>query len=222
MLVNVKKFLRDADIKESLYPGKRIVKPCKQIGEYKNHCVVVNWRDPETITIDVQPGLSGKRVPDEILKKYPVCLQSQTHVEIKVTNDNDDDEDEDEEEGKSKGKSGGGGKKLARKKLDDVDIITARFGDSAEGSIPEAGKIKDMIVMGVEIAKESFGAAFKELTKQIHHAKITATEILSKAANMVTHVQPPSYVKPKGYETTKYDYDQEKNADIGLMKMSPG
>ena len=219
MRVNVKEFLVDADIKEALYPGKRIVKPCKQIGEYKNHCIVVDWRNPDTITIDVRPGLSGKQLAPEMIKKYPVCFQMPTSVKIDVTNDND--EDEEEEEGKSKGKSGGGGKKPAKKKLDDIELIAARFGDSAEGQIPALGEIKEMFVMGVEIAKEAFGAAFEELTKQINHAKIAATEILSKAADLVTRVQPPSFMEPKGDETTKYKYDREKNADIGF-KMTLG
>ena len=221
MRVDIKEFLDNAGIGDTLYPGKRIVKPCKHIGDYKNHCVVVNWRTPETITIDIRPGLSGKNLPAEILKKYPVCFQMPTRVEIKVVNDNGDDEGE-EEKGKSgRSSGGGGGKKPAHTKPEDMDTISARFGDSAEGTIPSGGEITNMIVMGVQIAKESFATAFAELTRQIRHAKITATEILSKAADMVTHIQPPSYVKPKGYETVQYDYDVEKNADIG-MQMSLG
>lgn len=223
MLVNVKEFLDQADIKEALYPGKRIVKPCKQIGQYKNHCVVVDWRDPETISIDVKPGLSGKTLIPEVIKEYPVYLQMPTYVKIDVVNDNDDEDDEDEgEEGKSKGKSGGGGKKMAKKKtLEDIDLIAARFGKSAQGSIPSLGEIKEMMVMGVQIAKEAFGNAFGELTKQISHAKISATEVLSKAADLVTKVQPPSFMKPKGNETQTYNYDREKNANIGV-KMTMG
>ncbi len=220
MQVNVKNFLNDADIKESFYPGKRIVKPCKQLGEYKNHCVIVDWRDPETIKIDIKPGLSGKHLAPAVLKKYPVCFQSSTYVEIEVTNDNEEDDDEDDE-GKSKGKSGGGGKKMAKKKLEDISLITSRFGDSAEGSVPTAGEIKEMVVMGVQIAKEAFGNAFKELTKQIKHAHIATTELLAQAADLVTRVAPPSYVEPKGDETVKYNYDRDKNADIGF-KMSLG
>ncbi len=222
MQVNIKEFLTKADIKEALYPGKRIVKPCKQIGEYKNHCVVVDWRDPDNIQIDIRPGLSGKHLAPEIAKKYPVCFQMPTQVKIKVTNDNDEDEDE-SEEGKSKGKSsgGGGGKKPAKKKLDDIGLIAARFGDSAEGSIPTLGEVKEMMVMGVEIAKEAFGNAFSELTRQIGHAHIAATEVLAKAADLVTRVAPPSFMEAKGDETANYKYDRNKNADIGF-KMSLG
>ncbi len=214
MLINVKEFLEHADMQESLYPGKRIVKPCKQIGQYKNHCVVVDWRDPETINIDIRPGLSGKLLAPEVVKQYPVCFQMPTNVKIKVVSDNDN-KDEDEEE-ESKGKSGGGGKKPAKKKLEDIEVIAARFGDSAEGKIPLLGEIKEMMVMGVEIAKEAFSNAFAELTHQMSHAKISATEILAKAADMVTRVQPPSFMKPTGGETTQYEYDRDKNANIGF------
>lgn len=215
MQVDVKEFLEDADIKETLYPGKRIVKPCKQIGEYKNHCVVVDWRDPETIKIEVKPGLSGKQLAPEMTKQYPMCFQTPTYVKIDVVNDNDEDEDEDEGKG-SKGKSGGGGKKMGKKKLEDIEMIRARFSDKAEGKIPTLGQIKEMMVMGMNVAKESFGAAFTELTKQIKHAKITVSEVLAKAADVVTRVTPPDYIKPKGDETATYKYDREKNADIGF------
>jgi len=219
MLINVKEFLDHADVQESLYPGKRIVKSCKQIGQYKNHCVVFDWRDPDMIKIDVRPGLSGKLLAPEIIKEYPVCFQMPTHVKIKVVNDNEDVDDDDEEEGKgSKGKSGGGGKKPAKKKksLDDIEVIAARFAEQAEGKIPLLGEIKEMMVMGVEIAKEAFANAFTELTSQLKHAKISATGILAKAVDLVTRVQPPSYIKPTGDETAKYTYDRSKNENIGF------
>ncbi len=217
MHVDVKAFLKEADVREELYPGKRIVKPCKQIGEYKNHCVVIDWRDPDVIQLDIKPGLSGKHLAPEMVQQYPVCFQMPTTVKIKVLNDNEtSEEEEDETEGK-KGKSGGGGKKPAKKKtLDDIELIAARFGERAEGKIPNVGEIKEMMVMGVQLAKEAFQNAFTELTKQIQHAKISATEILSKAADLVTKVEPPSYIKPRGDETQKYRYDRDKNADIGF------
>lgn len=216
MQVDVKAFLENADIKDSLYPGKRIVKPCKQIGEYKNHCVVIDWRDPETIQVDIKPGLSGKQLAPEVMRQYPVCFQMPTSVRIKVINDNVTDDDDDEEEGKSKGKSGGGGKKPAKKKLEDIEVIGSRFDEQAEGKVPNVGEIKNMVVLGVQLAKEAFGTAFQELTKQIQHAKITATEVLAKAADMVTRVEPASYIKPTGNETQPYQYDRDKNADIGF------
>lgn len=221
MKVDLQKFLNEADFKDEVYPGKRIVKPCKQVGEFKNHCVVVDWRDPDTIRVDIRPGLSGKQLAPEMVKQYPVCFQTPTFVKINVVNDNKTEDEEDEEKGKSSGKGGSGGKKPAKKKLEDIELISARFEKSADGSIPSFGEIKEMMVMGMKIAQEAFGQAFGELTKQIGHAKIAATELLAKAANVVTRVTPPEYVTPKGDETAKYQYDRERNADIG-MKMTMG
>lgn len=223
MHVNVEQFLKEADVQEQLYPGKRVVKPCQQSGEYKNHCIVLDWRDPETIKIDVRPGISGKQLAPEVMKKYPVCFQTPTYVNIKVLADDivNDNEEDDEEEGK-KGKSGGGGgKKPAKKKLTDIEMIAARFGEEAEGKIPSLGEIKEMVVMGAKIAKEGFTNAFSELTRQMKHAQVRATDILSKGMDMVTKVAPPSYMEPKGDEKISYNYDREKNADIG-MKMTLG
>jgi len=222
MLVDVQKFLDYADVKEALYPGKRLVKSCKQVGQYKNHCIVLDWRDPDVIRIDVKPGLTGKHLAPEVVKEYPVCFQAPTYVKIEVINDNDDEEDEDEE-GK-KGKSGDSkGTKPAKKKLEDIGQIATRFGESVEGKIPSLGQIKEMMVMGMEIAKEGFAVAFAELTKQMEHAKISATEILAKSADLVTKVSPPAFLKPTGDETVTYKYDREKNADIGVnMNPNPG
>ncbi len=219
MLVNILEFLDHADIKEALYPGKRIVKSCKQIGEYKNHCIVIDWRDPETIQLNIRPGLSGKILAPEITKQYPVCFQMPTSVKISVPGKIKKKKEDDDEEEKGKSSGGGGGIKLAKKKLEDVEFIGSRFEKSVQGKIPKLGEIKEMMIMGREIAKEAFGIAFTELTKQIAHAKITVTEILAKAADLVTRVEPPSYIKPSGQETEKYEYDRDKNADIGF-KMS--
>lgn len=222
MLVDVQKFLDYADVKEALYPGKRLVKSCKQVGQYKNHCIVLDWRDPDVIRIDVKPGLTGKQLAPEVVKEYPVCFQAPTYVKIEVINDNDDEEDEGEE-GK-KGKAGDSkGTKPAKKKLEDIGQIAARFGESVEGKIPSLGQIKEMMVMGMEIAKEGFAVAFAELTKQMEHAKISATEILAKSADLVTKVSPPAFLKPTGDETVTYKYDREKNADIGInINPNPG
>ena len=51
-------------------------------------------------------------------------------------------------------------------------------------------------------------------THQIQHAKITATELLASAGELVTKYMPPSFMKPRGDETAKYKYDREKHADI--------
>lgn len=225
MQIDIQAFLNDADVQEELYPGKKIVKPCKIVGGYKNHCVVIDWRDPREIKIDVRPGLTGQQIIPEVIKEYPVCLQNPTSVKITVGNVHllrDDDQEEDDSEDGSRGKSGsGGGQKPIRKKLEDIALIAARFGDEAQGNIPKKGEITDMVVMGVQIAKEAFGNAFATMTNQIKHAHISATEILSQAADFVKRVTPPSYVTPKGDETINYKYDRNKNADIG-MRMSMG
>lgn len=217
MLLNIKKFLKEAGITEALYPGKRLVKKCKLPGDYKSHSVVLDWRDPSKLRLEVKAGISGKDLETRELKKYPVSFQTPTYVEIDIKSEKTDSEDdEDGEKGKSGGK-GGGGKQPAKKKgLEDIEVIAARFGDSAEGRIPEEGTIQEMVVMGLQIAKEAFETVLGELAKQISHSVIAATELLAKAGNMITRVQPPSFLKPKGDETEKYKYDREKNADIGF------
>lgn len=200
MKVNIKDFLADADIGEALYPGKRFVKHCKQVGEFKSHCVVFDWRNPKELVVEVKPGMTGRHLAPEVTKKYPVCFQMPTYVKIAVTNDNEDDEDEEESKGKgSQSSGGGGGKKPAKKRtLDEIELIAERFGSSASGKVPVLGKISEMMVMGVKIAKDALKNTFVELGRQIGHAKVSATEILSKAGSFVTRVQPPSFFKTKG------------------------
>ena len=60
MQVNIQKFLQTCGLDEPLYPGKRVVKKLPQPGEYKSHCVVYDWRDPNKIRIEIKAGLSGK------------------------------------------------------------------------------------------------------------------------------------------------------------------
>lgn len=220
MLMNIKEFLHEARLEEEFYPGKFFVKPFVQPGEFKSHCVVMDWRSEDTIRIEVKAGITGKDLPLKALKSYPVCFQMPTYVDIKITNDNNDEDGEDEDDGEnsSRGKSGGGGgkKMQKKKKLEDIKKIASRFSGHAEGKIPSFGEITQMVVMGVALAKENFTQAFTELTKQISHAKVSATEILAKGVNLVTRVQPPSFMKPKGDETASYKYDRNKNADIGL------
>lgn len=220
MKVNIRQFLDDAGIEDPLYPGKRLVQKCKQTGEFKSHCVVLDWRAPDRLHMEIKAGLSGKQLEPKDLKHYPVCFQSPTYIDIAVPNDNKgqkDDEDDDEGKGKASGKGGSGGKKPApKKKLEDIALIAGRFGASVEGKIPETGTIVDMVVMGMTIAKEAYESVFTQLTAQIRHAKISATELLAHAGNMVTRVLPPSFLKPKGDETAQYKYDREKNADIGF------
>lgn len=215
MQVNVKQFLEESGITEPFYPGKRLVHALRQEGEFKSHCVVLDWRDPDKIKIEVKAGLNGHDLEPKRLKHYPVCFQAPTYIDIEVLNDNAKmmDDDEDETSG-SKGKSGGGGKQPMKKKL----TIGNAFSEVLEGKIPELGKIKEMVIMGKEIAEEAYAKVMGSLAHQIHHAKISATDLLAKASNLVTRYQPPAFMQPKGDETAVYKYDREKNADIGFKQ----
>ncbi len=212
MQVNVKEFLEESGITEPFYPGKRLVHKCQQPGEYKSHCVVLDWRNPDKIKIEVKAGLSGKDLEPSRLKYYPVCFQTPTYVDIEVVNDNDDEE----EEGSASGKGGGGGKKPKANKLDDMKLLASEaFGEVTEGKAPELGKIVEMVVLGTEIAAEAYAQVMGKLARGIEHMKISATDLLASAGKLVTKVEPPAFMKPKGDETVKYSYSQEKNADIG-------
>ena len=213
MQVNVKEFLQESGIKEPFYPGKRIVHKCQQPGEYKSHCVILDWRNPEKIKSEVKAGLSGRDLEPQRLQYYPVCFQTPTFVDIEVVNDNE--EQDEEEESKSSGKGGGGGKK-PKKSLSDISAFASdAFGSATEGKVPELGEIVEMVVMGTKIAAEGFAQAMGKLAHGMAHMKIAATDLLASAGQLVSKVEPPAFMKPKGNETVKYNYSAEKNADIG-------
>ncbi|MBX2833572.1 MAG: hypothetical protein KTR28_01225 [Micavibrio sp.] len=215
MKVNVKEFLEESGITEAFYPGKRLVHSCKQAGEYKNHCVVLDWRDPSKIRIEVKAGMIGKDLTPDKLKYYPVSLQTPTYVDIEVVNDNKEDEDGEETSGKS-GKGGSsGGQKKKKKSLSEISRMTEAFGSALKGKIPEAGKIVEMVVMGTKIAADAYANVMGKLSHGIQHAKISTTDMLAQAGKFVTKYTPPSYMKPSGDENATYKYDREKNADIG-------
>lgn len=214
MKVNVKEFLKDAGITEPFYPGKKLVHSLRQTGEYKSHCVVLDWRDPAKIRIEIKAGLSGKDLEPARLKYYPVCFQTPTYIDLEIVESNDN-KDEDEE-GKSKSSSSSGGKGLKKKGLESMKLMAAdAFSSVMAGKVPELGNIVDMVVMGMQISKEAYGAVMEKLTHQISHAKITATDLLASAGKFVTRYMPPAFLKPTGDETATYKYDREKNADIG-------
>jgi hypothetical protein len=215
MRLNIQEFLQEAEISEAFYPGKKIVKSCRQPGDFKSHCVILDWRNPDKIRIEIKAGLSGKDLEPEQLKYYPISFQSPTFVDIEVVNDNEEQEDEDEETGSTKGKGGGGGQKPKKKKK--LGMADA-FSSVIEGKIPELGKIVDMMIMGKEIAAEAYGNVMGTLAKQMQHAKICATELMAKAGDFVTKYTPPSFMEAKGDETATYNYDRVKNADIGFNR----
>jgi hypothetical protein len=217
MQVNVKQFLEESGITEAFYPGKKLVHTCRQPGEYKSHCVVLDWRNPDKIRIEVKAGLSGKDLEPAKLKYYPVSFQTPTYVDIEVVNDNSDDEKEDEEESKGKsGKGGSGGKSPKKNGLEAMKLMASEaFGDVMEGKVPELGNIKEMVVLGTQIAAEAYGNVMGKLAHGIAHAKISTTDMLAQAGKFVTKYTPPAFMKPTGDEQATYKYDREKNADIG-------
>lgn len=215
MQINVAKFLEEAGITEAFYPGKRFVHKCKLLGEYKNHSVVFDWRNPDKIRIEVKAGLSGKNLEPKVLRHYPVSFQSPTYVEVEIVNDNDTDDEEDAGTA-SGGKKGGGGKQPAKKPLDNVARIASAFGQMVESKIPELGKVVELVVMGKAIAESAYAQVLENFAEQIKHVRIATTDLLVKAGDMITKYEPPSFLEKKGDETATYKYDREKNADIGF------
>jgi hypothetical protein len=215
MQVNVKKFLEESGITEAFYPGKRLVHTLQQAGEFKSHCVVLDWRDPSKIRIEVKAGLTGKDLEPARLKNYPVMFQTPTYVNIEVINDNVK-EDSEEEEGKSSSSSSGGSGGFKKKSLSDVTLKASNaFGSAIAAKVPELGKIVEMVVMGTKLAEAAFSGAMDKLAHGIQHMKISTTDMLAQAGKFITKYTPPAFMKPTGDETATYKYDREKNADIG-------
>jgi hypothetical protein len=226
MKVNIQEFVKQAGLDEPFYPGKRVVKPCPQPGEYKSHCVVYDWRDPVRIRIEIKAGLTGRDLPTKDLVRYPVSFQAQSFIEIDVEQGtirtvsraaNDDDEEGEDTSGK--GKSSGGGKRPALKKPEEKRLSLMSFADAAEGLLPEAGKIVNMVIMGMKIAEEAYGKVLDTFFGQVQHAKIAATDLIASAGKMITKFTPPAFLKPKGDESAVYKYDRTKNEAMftGMM-----
>lgn len=218
MRVNIEKFLEESGITEAFYPGKRLVHRMRQTGEFKSHCVVLDWTDPSTVKIVVKPGLTGRDLEPEALKYYPVSFQAPTYVDIEVVNDNQK-EDEDEESSGSRGGSGGGQKQKKKKKiLSLAGQMSNAFSTAIEGKIPDLGNVKKVVVLGKKIAKEACAQVVGALSKQIKTMKIASTDLLAQASNLVTRYTPPAFMEPKGDEQARYKYDREKNANIAMIK----
>lgn len=81
--MTAQELLEKAGIGE-IYPGQKIVKPYKNSGEFKSHCMVFDWKDPKKLRIEVKAGLTGKDLPPTELKKYPVSLQTPTYFEFSI------------------------------------------------------------------------------------------------------------------------------------------
>ena len=211
MRVNIQEFLKDCGLEESLYPGKRVVQKLPQPGEHKSHNVVYDWRAPDTLRLEVRAGLSGKSLPPQDLKKYPISFQAQTYVEIGV---NANDSSEESGEGDSEGESGGGGKKIAGKNYRNA---FSAFTQVVEGKIPDGGAVKKLVVMGKEIAKTAYESVLSMLQAQIKSLAVVPVNILAAAqAVKVTKATPGGGLIPIGDEDVKYKY---KGAEMfGLAK----
>jgi hypothetical protein len=217
MQVKLEELLQETGLEEQLYPGKRVVKRCKQTGQYKSHCVVYDWRIPEKVILRIKAGLSGRDLSNQDLGLYPICFQAPTYVEMTMNDNEDEDENEDEEEGRASG--GGGGKGKKPKKAKKLSNALQAFGEVVEGKIPNSGEITKMVVMGKNIAKEAFGPVMEALVHQIKNLKISPTDLLAKSGKVITKYTPPSFLQPTGDEDKVYKYSQEKNeAMFGNMK----
>lgn len=213
MRVNVKEFLKQAGVTEAFYPGKRLIHLCRQAGEFKSHCVVLDWRDPGKIRIELKAGLTGKNPEAKDMKFYPLTLQSPTYVDIEVINDNAGKKDgEDETSGSASSSSGGSGQP-AKKSL---SLMSRAFETVTEGHIPSLGRIVEMVVMGVKVAADKYGNVMGILARQMAHAKIAVTDLLAQTGDFITKYTPPSFMLPTGAEDKVYKYDREKNANIGF------
>lgn len=227
MQINIKEFVEETGLKEPFYPGKRLVKPCPQPGEFRSHCVVYDWRDPSRIRIEIKAGLSGRDLAPKDLAKYPVSFQAPTYMEIDVQTGklttlehrSAANDEEDEESGDTRrGKSGGGGKRPAAKSPAQSRLS---FSSAVEGLLPDKGKIVEMVVMGMKIAEAAYESVASRMATQISHAKVSATELMAAAGKLVTKFTPPAFLKPTGDETKIYKYNREKNEPM-FTGMIPG
>jgi hypothetical protein len=199
MKVNVNELIESSDLKEPLYQGKRVVKKYAVAGDYKSHCMVFDWRDQRELHIELKAGLTGRTLEPKELANYPVSFQARTFLDIETANDDDDDE-----EGTS-GRSGkgGGGKQPAKK----------AFDNALDSEHDEGGTIKRMMIMGKEIAKDSFAAAYQSFKEQIAQTKIAAMDMMSNITN-IERVSPGGGLEAKGNETQNYKYNIEKNSGM--------
>ena len=136
-------------------------------------------------------------------KKYPVSLQSPTHVDIAVESEDTEGKGESEGETRSgKGSGGGGGRRMK---------MSRAFASVTEGGIPAFGTVTEMVVMGMKIGQEAVGTVLESFAAQIRAAKVSATELLVQAGKAVTRYTPAAFLAPRGNETAVYKYDREKN-----------
>ena len=157
MKINVREFLKESGINEPFYPGKRLIHQCRQTGEFKSHSLVLDWRHPGKIRLEIKAGLSGRDLKPKKLKHYPVCFQTPSYIEIEMVNDNEEDKEGEGDKESASGK-GGGGKAPARKNLDDLKLI---------------------------IPHQASGAGMELVRRKLNIDKSKYMDILAKHGNMI-------------------------------------
>lgn len=183
MKVNIKDFLHECGVEETLYPGKRHVKRLPQTGENKSHCVVYDWRNPDLLKMEIKAGLGGSDLTKKELARYPLSFQSPTFVEIATSHDHNDESGDEEGE-----KSGGGGGGHGMKHVGNEKALNA-FSKVVDGRIPGLGEVRRLVIMGKEIAREAFSSVLKALTAQIRTLTVAPVNLLASVTN-VTRIAP--------------------------------
>lgn len=215
MRLNISKWLKDLGVEETLYWGKRIVKALPQPGQFKNHSIVINWREPEKIRIDLRAGLSGKTMTARDLANYPLQLQSETFFELAVDTASSakktgGDDEKDSSRGSGSGKSGGG-HRPARRKDENRAGLSSFFDAAHSEEVPTHARLARGVVMGMEIATEALDKVFDQFCQQIHQTKIMVSDLLASAGKHITRYTPPPFLQPRGNEDAVYKYDRARN-----------
>ncbi len=211
MQVNIQELVKAGGVGLSIYPGKKLVLPYQQPGEYKSHSVSINWKSPEHMRVELHAGLTGRQPDVKNLTKYPVSFQAPTYFELKI--ENEEDNDDEDEEG-SKGKSGGGGQKPKENQLEDSEISLSAFDKVTDGDISEKGTIEKFVVMGKLLAQEAFGAAYENFKEQLSQTKVIALDIMKSVGDTIQKVQPGGGLEAKGNETVTYKYNPERTGPL--------
>lgn len=212
MRFNIVELLKSLGVEETLYWGKRLIRALPQPGQYKNHSIVVNWREPERIRVELKAGLSGKTMTAKELANYPLQFQSETFFEMTVDTkgDAEDDGDAKGEKGRA-GNAGKGGAAGHKHKRTREEGLSGFFASAHSEKVPTHAKLTKGVVMGMEIAREALDGVFTQFCEQVKHAKILATDLLASAGKAITRFTPPPFMAARGDEDKVYKYDRVKN-----------
>lgn len=212
MRVHIAELLEKLGLEDTmLYWGKRLVRALPQPGQFKSHSVVTHWHSPDQIRIELRAGLSGKTMTAKDLAQYPLQFQSETFFDFDVndTKQNNQTKKDGKASGDTKGSKGGSGGKGLRRKLSD-DGLSAAFAKTDE-KIPTHATLVRGVIMGMEIGKSALETVFDMFCKQVHGARVLASDLLAAAGKAITRYTPPPFMEPKGNEDKVYRYSREKN-----------